>query len=81
MNNDSSHLSQPQALRYRMMLEKNKKKTDDDDDEFVNLRVRRRTKKRLALQGTVGETFDAALHGALDRLETCHCRPLRRVTQ
>jgi hypothetical protein len=77
-SSDSSHLLRPHSLLHMMSAEE--KKTDDD--QLVSIRIRRKTQRRLALQGYVGQTFDMALQTALDKLESCHCRPLthRRVT-
>jgi hypothetical protein len=77
MDYDSSHELSWLATYHTMMTQE---KTTNGD-KYVAIRVRQRTKERLAQQGFVGQTFDQALQGALDRLETCRCRGPGRLTR
>lgn len=51
-----------------------------DEDKLATIRVTNRTKRRFELQGVYGMTADQVLRSILDQIETCRCRPARRVT-
>jgi hypothetical protein len=49
-------------------------------ERLVAIRLMPETKARFMKQGTYGDTADTVMRVLLDRIETCRCRPLRRVT-
>jgi hypothetical protein len=73
---DTSHKLRPQSLLHSMSTQVQK----NPEERLVSIRIREKSKRRLALQGYTGQTFDQALQAALDRCETCRCRPIRRVS-
>jgi hypothetical protein len=80
---DSSHNTRVRSVPHRnMSTTMNEQANNDGDDstKFTNIRVTKRTKRRFELQGTYNQTAEEVMRSVLDRLESCHCRPLRRVT-
>jgi hypothetical protein len=75
IGHSSSHNRRSQNLVQTMMSIEEQSK----EDRLVNLRIKRSTMERFRLQGYYKSTADEILRGMLDRLETCHCRPLKRV--
>ena len=49
-------------------------------ERLVTIRLTPETKARFMKQGTYGDTADTVMRELLDRIETCRCRPMRRVT-
>jgi uncharacterized protein (DUF4415 family) len=73
---NTSHNLRPQSRVQTMMSTEQEKK----DDRLVNLRIKSSTMERFRLQGYYKSTVDEILRGLLDRIETCRCRPVRRVS-
>jgi hypothetical protein len=76
VSGDSSHPLRSQSLLQTMMSTEEQSK----NDTMTSIRIKRSTLERFRKQGYWRSSADEILRGMLDRAETCHCRPLRRVT-
>jgi hypothetical protein len=77
LRTSSSHNRQPSSLVHNMTTQLQ----TNPEEKLVSIKITSRNKRRLALLGYTGQTYNQTLQGVLDKVETCSCHGPRRLTR